>query len=516
MNFYQVREELLKGNNLTNIPLKVTFYARVSTDKDEQLNSLENQIYYYKNYIKQNSNWTYIEGYIDEGLSGTTTQKRKNFLRMIDDSKKGLFNLIITKEVSRFSRNLLDSIKYTQILMLNNVGVFFQTNGINTYDPNSEFILNMMGSLAQEEVKRLSTRVKWGHKNAIKRGHVLGNNSITGYIKDNTKLIVDPKEAEKVKLIFKLYATGNYGLNTLAIELYKRGITNNNKNIYTKDALKRIIENPKYKGFYRGHTTEVIDYKTKKRQVIPKEDQVIFKDETIPSIVSSDLWDKANEILQSRGSQVKQNKKVFKKYSYTSKIICHEHQTFYQRINNKIPQWACSKYITYGNKMCLSPRIKECDLNNIFIDILTKLNINKDEIVSELITLYINNTNTRKTPKENIMIKKDNLLDLYLNNLITKKDFIKKNNILEEELKIVNKPIRNNISTKLLEDKLIDFLNFSKNIDLYISEILSKMVVEKIDNSKTNIYLNIFLKIPINKYTENYNSRKININYSVQ
>lgn len=116
---------------------------------------------------------------------------------MIDDAKCCYFDLIVTKEVSRFSRNLSDSIKYTQELLANDVGVYFQSNGINTYDPNSEFILNMMGSVAQEEVKRLSSRVKWGHKEAIKKGRVLGSNSITGYKKDDAKLVIVEEEAKK-------------------------------------------------------------------------------------------------------------------------------------------------------------------------------------------------------------------------------------------------------------------------------------------------------------------------------
>lgn len=518
MKFYEIRDEILKGVNIINIPLKVTFYARVSTDKDAQLNSLENQAYYYKNYIKQNSNWTYVEGYIDEGISGTTAQKRKNFLRMISDSKKGLFDLVITKEVSRFSRNLLDSIKYTQLLMTNNVGVYFQTNGINTYDPNSEFILNMMGSLAQEEVKRLSLRVKWGHKNAIERGRVLGNNSITGYIKDNAKLIVHEEEAKKIKLIFKLYATGKYGLSSLAIELYNRGIMNSNNNIYTKDTLKRIIKNPKYKGYYRGHTTEVIDYKTKKRQVIKPEKQVIFKDENIPNIVSVDLWDKANMILNSRSNTSKETKKNYGKYTYTSKIKCHDHQTFYQRIKGKNPKWACGKYIAYGNKMCKSPRLKEQDLNNIFIEILDKLIINKTKIILELINQYQNKRKDKivnnKNIKNIIRVKKENLLDLYLNKFINKEEFIRKNNLLNEEM-VSSKNGNENVDVYAIKEILKNYLDFSKHVDIYISEIIEEIVVKKINHQKNELYLKIHLKVPINQYSSSYKNNKINIDYTI-
>ena len=202
MRFYKVREEILKGKNIAALPLRVTFYARVSTESDEQLNSLDNQISFFENFIKSNKNWTYVNGYIDEGISGSTVKRRKKFLQMIDDAKSGYFDLIVTKEVSRFSRNLSDSIKYTQELLANDVGVYFQSNGINTYDPNSEFILNMMGSVAQEEIKRLSSRVKWGHKEAIKKGRVLGSSTITGYKKDDAKLVIVEEEAKKIKKIF--------------------------------------------------------------------------------------------------------------------------------------------------------------------------------------------------------------------------------------------------------------------------------------------------------------------------
>ena len=114
MRFYKVREEILKGKNIAELPLRVTFYARVSTETDEQLNSLDNQISFFENFIKSNKNWTYVNGYIDEGISGSTVKRRKKFLQMIDDAKSGYFDLIVTKEVSRFSRNLSDSIKYTQ------------------------------------------------------------------------------------------------------------------------------------------------------------------------------------------------------------------------------------------------------------------------------------------------------------------------------------------------------------------------------------------------------------------
>ena len=125
MRFYKVREEILKGKNIADLPLRVTFYARVSTESDEQLNSLDNQISFFENFIKSNKNWTYVNGYVDEGISGTSVKNRTNFLKMIKDAKDGYFDLILTKEISRFSRNTVDSIRYTEYLLRNGVVVFF-------------------------------------------------------------------------------------------------------------------------------------------------------------------------------------------------------------------------------------------------------------------------------------------------------------------------------------------------------------------------------------------------------
>ena len=163
MNVLRIRNEMRNGKTIFDLPLRVTFYARVSTDKDEQINSLENQVQYYTELIQSKLNWTFIPGYIDEGISGTSTKKRDSFLRMIADAKAGRFDFIITKEISRFSRSTLDSIKYTQELLEHDVGVLFQNDNINTLDSDSEFRLVVMAGVAQDEVRKLSRTVMcWG------------------------------------------------------------------------------------------------------------------------------------------------------------------------------------------------------------------------------------------------------------------------------------------------------------------------------------------------------------------
>ncbi|MEF9969896.1 MAG: recombinase family protein, partial [Ruthenibacterium sp.] len=170
MDLYTIRNEFNQGKSIYDLDLKVTYYARVSTDKDEQLHSIQNQIDYYETYIRANAHWTFADGYIDEGLSGTSVAKRESFLRMMDDAVLRKFDFIITKEISRFSRNTLDSIHYTQQLLRVGVGVLFQSDNINTLMPDAELRLTIMSSIAQDEVRKISERVKFGFKRAVEKG----------------------------------------------------------------------------------------------------------------------------------------------------------------------------------------------------------------------------------------------------------------------------------------------------------------------------------------------------------
>ena len=243
MNFLEISKLVMNGEKIVNLPLRVCFYARVSTESDNQLNSLENQQSYYENYIKSKPNWTYVNAYIDEGISGVRVEKRFGFKKMIDDAKKGKFDLIITKEVSRFARDLEDSIHYIRILKNANVGIYFENQNLNTFDANSELILNIMFNLAQDESRKLSGRVKFGHMEAIKKGHVLGSSNIIGYRKENCKLVIVPNEAKLVRKIFELYASGDYGLYKLSKVLATFNFYNKNGNYYDKDTLKRSWKN---------------------------------------------------------------------------------------------------------------------------------------------------------------------------------------------------------------------------------------------------------------------------------
>ena len=251
MDIHSVRQQL-RMKSIYDIPLRVTYYARVSSESDEQLNSLGNQIRYYEDFIRKNASWTFVPGYIDEGLSGISTKRRENFNRMVDDAEAGKFDLVITKEISRFARNTLDSIQYTRQLLNAGVGVFFQNDNINTFDEDSELRLSIMSSIAQDELRKLSSRVKFGHQQAIKQNVVLGNSRIFGYVKDDGRLVIDEEQAVMVRELFELYATDEYSMKQLETLFWEKGYRNHNGKKIAHSTMSGMISNPKYKGYYVG------------------------------------------------------------------------------------------------------------------------------------------------------------------------------------------------------------------------------------------------------------------------
>ena len=248
MNLFEIRNKLNSGINLNDIELRVTYYSRVSTDSKEQKTSLENQNSFFTNYIKNNIKWTYISGYIDEGISGTNDYKREQFMKMINDAKNDRFDLIITKEISRFSRNTLDSIKYTRELLDSGVAVYFLNDNINTLYPDSELRLTIMSSLAQDEIRRLSERVKFGMRRSQEKGILLGNNILYGYDKKNNCLKINKFEAKIIKSIYDMYIFDDMSLTKIKDKLNKENIKTKTNKKWSTTSISRLIKNPKYKG----------------------------------------------------------------------------------------------------------------------------------------------------------------------------------------------------------------------------------------------------------------------------
>ena len=397
MDIHDIRQQL-RTKSLYDIPLRVTYYARVSSESDEQLNSLGNQIQYYEDFIRRNAAWTFVPGYIDEGLSGISTKRRENFNRMIDDAAEGTFDLIITKEISRFARNTLDSIQFTQQLLGCGVGVFFQNDNINTFDEDSELRLSIMSSIAQDELRKLSSRVKFGHQQAIKNNVVLGNSRIFGYRKENRRLVIDEEQAPMVRELFELYATDQYSMKQIEALFWEKGYRNLNGKKIAHTTMSNMISNPKYKGYYVGNKVKVVDMFTKKQKFLPPEEWVMFKDETgeiVPAIVSEELWDQANAILRRRSDDVKNRQGVCNHANLlTGKLFCTCCGTAYyrresqDRQGHKNSKWVCSGKIKNGADSCASFPIYEDEIKPLLLDLFRDTEASAEALIEEYVEMY--------------------------------------------------------------------------------------------------------------------------------
>ena len=523
MEVRKIRSEMRMGRSFYDLPLRVTFYARVSTDQDEQINSLENQVQYYTELIQSKPNWKFVPGYVDEGISGGSTKKRDNFNRMIRDAKAGMFDFIITKEISRFSRSTLDSIKYTQELLDYNVGVFFQNDNINTLDTDSEFRLVIMAGVAQDEIRKLSERLKFGFRQAIKNGHVLGNDKLYGYDKKDCVLTVNEEEAEIIRIIFDLYGNQRLGTRTISKRLMELGYTSREGNAFNTLTIRHILENPKYKGWYCGNKSQSVDYRTKRNILLDESEWVMYPDPSIPAIVSEELWNRANVLYKRRREEMKSHSSgvsFHNRYPYSAKIYCEEHGTTFHRqvIQTKKGQqevWQCKVYRSHGRAACSAPQIRSSDLDVILSDIFRELVRDKEKIIDSLVTVLTNIPKEVDYGKlrcqvenemEDLERKKNRLLDLSIAGALTVEEFKERNDAFNAQilacqgkLTAIRQEEENRSSEELdipaIRQALDQALSFTGDIDTaLVATILDRVVVKK-ESTKDDIHLDIFLKL---------------------
>ena len=530
MDLYTVRQQLNMGVSLTTIPLRVTDYSRVSTDHLEQQSSLKNQVEHFDEMIKNNDNWTYVPGYIDNGISGTTDYKRDNFMKMIEDAKCGKFDLIVTKEISRFSRNTLDSIKYTRQLLSYGVAVLFVNDNINTALPDSELRLTIMASMAQDEIRRLSERVKFGMNRSIKNGTILGNDLLYGYQKDKLtgNLYIIPEEANIVKRLYSLYAVEKLSITKIAKQLNDEGIKTCQNKKWCTSTLTRMLKNPKYKGYYCGKKTEIIDYMTKKVKLIPTKDWIIYEDKVrIPPIVDENLWQRANERLKERnktfGKDYEEDKTMYQnRYPLSAKIYCALHNEVFHRRkqcrSNDDITWTCARYLRDGKKVCDSPNVRESEIYAIFDDIIKELKIDISCVFDILLELYESNKKNvgmdnkmkeLKKKMDKILTKKDKLLELNIEGNLSNSEFNLRNNECNKELSDTQQDIvllertKQNYDdikdkNKKLENLLKQKIKEQDTKDKIIELLLDKIIVSKINGNKENMELKIFFNFSKN------------------
>ena len=349
--------------SISELNLRVVYYARVSTDNEMQSTSIINQANYFENYINNNSNWVLVGRYIDEGISGKNINNRINFKRMIRDGLNNKFDLILTKSVSRFARNTIDSIRYTDLLKDRGIGVYFINDNINTFTSDSEFRLTLMASIAQDEIRKLSESVKFGLRQSIERGVVLGNNNILGYKKNNGRLVIVEEEAIIVRRIYSLFLKNNYSYSEVA-----RIINREYKRNMDSTSIKRVLTNYKYKGYYCGKKSTVINYKRGKRKKYCSNDWIIYKDNNrVPAIVREEVWDMVNRLILKKNKLrnigkynvycINHNcrcRYVVKKYKNNiyKYYMCSRCFSIKEKLLDKIIKSNKGKYIYINNRIC--------------------------------------------------------------------------------------------------------------------------------------------------------------------
>ncbi len=443
--------------------VRVAAYCRVSTEKEDQLNSLVSQKRYFHDYIERNPLWELKEIYADEGITGTSTRKRHAFGRMLNDAQQHKFELILTKEISRFARNTLDSIYYTRQLKDLGIGIIFLNDNINTLDSDAELRLTILASIAQEESRKTSDRVKWGQKRSMERGVVFGRDML-GYDLRDGRLYLNEEGAETVRLIFYKFVKEGKGTQVIARELEQAGIpAGRGRNKWHGSVVLRILKNEKYCGDLIQKKTYTPDYlKHEKRYNKGEEEFICICDHHEP-VVSRELFHEAQEEIRRRSPSPDEKKKYSNRYCLSGLIRCGTCGSSYvsrtrKRKDGSVSRyWRCYEAVQNGRlhidetgckSGCGSPTMKEEDLKFILQDLMRNLKIDKQRMINNLAGILkqtagdetlCNELHKLRNRLTLYSLKKQKLIDLYLSEEISETDFKMIKQKYETEMKQLTK-----------------------------------------------------------------------------
>ena len=448
------KEKIDRNTGKTINKARVAAYCRVSTDSDEQMNSYQSQVHHYTEIIKKNEEWEFVDIYADSGISGTQSDNRDEFQRMISDANNGLIDIIITKSISRFARNTMDTLKYVRMLKDENIAIIFEKENINTLTMNGEMLLTILSSLAQQESESLSANTKMGLKMKMKRGELVGQASCLGYDydKEKKKLIINEEEAKIVKYIFNRYTSG-IGCFVLARELTEKGYkTKIGNTTWSDSSVRGIIKNEKYVGDILMGKTFTLDPISKRRlDNFGEEEKYYIKNNHEP-IISREQFNKAKEILEKRSKNHNQGrmKKHSLKYAFSSIMKCAycggniTRRRLHSGTDKQKDVWFCTTAIRKGKKSCPECKaVEEKIIENAFVKAFNILCRDNKTIVEE----FLENIEKELQSKDNkklinkidgdirgIEKKIGKLLDLHLEDQIDKENYEGKYTELKKEL----------------------------------------------------------------------------------
>lgn len=418
--------------------IKVAGYCRVSTDKEDQTNSFASQQRYFQEYIAQNPDWELYEIYADEGTSGTSTRKRVQFNRMIQDAREGKFQLILTKEVSRFSRNIVDTLSYTRELKRIGVAVEFVTDHINTMDSDGELRLSIMATIAQDESRKTSNRVVWGQTRQMEKGVVFGR-SLLGYDVKNGKMSVEPEGAKIVRQIFQKYAVEQVGTAEIARLLNREGYHTYHGSKWKSSAIIKILKNEKYVGDLVQKKTYTPDYLTHEKCTNEGQVPQIRIENHHEPIISREIWNMAQKRMAQNNKHGARDGGHSNRYVFSGKIKCALcGASFVSRIKKlkngtNVRRWSCGTAVNEGTDGCdIGKLVRDDDAMNMLKLAVRSLSLDVKPIVDNITALALDaiqaGENGTDAPErlrfelERLQHKKEAVMDHYFSGDISKED----------------------------------------------------------------------------------------------
>lgn len=368
--------------------LRVAAYCRVSTSQEDQRNSLENQRRYFGEYISRQPDWTLVEVYADEGLSGTSTD-RPAFRKMLAAAAEGQLDLILTKEVSRFARNTVDALAYTRLLRRQGVGIVFLNDGIDTRQNDGEFRLTIMASVAQEESRKISERVKWGQQRSMERGVVFGCDNIYGFTLQSGKLTVKPGEANVIRRVYRRFLLDGRGTHIIARELTAEGIPppGGNGKAWSSTMVLRLLRNEKYCGDLlqrKSCTPDFLNHRKVKNE--GQAPQVYLRDHH-EAIVPRAVFEAVQHELDRRQAARKHSSRPSARYWCSGKLVCGLcGSRFVPRRGAKADgglRWVCGMRVQQGVSACAAPAVGSRTLTGCMEKIVRTLPIDTESVLRQ-------------------------------------------------------------------------------------------------------------------------------------
>ena len=470
-------------NPITQLPhnattlRKVAAYARVSTNKDEQYTSYEAQVNFYEKYIKERPNWEYTKVYADEGISGTSTKRRTDFNRMIKEALLGKIDLIITKSISRFTRNTLDTISYVRKLKAKGIEVFFEKENLWTLDPKSELILTIMASIAQEESRSISQNVIWGKRVSFQQGKVsFAYSRFLGYKKVDDKLVIDEDQAVIVRMIYRMFLVEGKTPTGIAKNLKSQNIktpTGKSSN-WSKNTIISILTNEKYKGDALLQKSYTANYLEHSRVVNQGQIPQYYVENNHPAIIDKDIWEQVQFEMERRvmiGTQYSSSN------VFASRLKCGDCGGYYGRkkwhSNTRHERFVyqCNQKYKKGTKICKTPHLSEEEIKQKFINAYNITIEDKERIIADAKEVILLLTNTEELDKRIIELE---------NELLAQSKRIKK--LLKDNSKIITNSETYNMKYKKLSERFNE-----------IKDELDNLKVERNKRENKSLKMNAFL-----------------------